>query len=412
MLLVVQASLAADGPPRERRHARHSSDELMEDLEYSLNGTVTEYLEVHVNYRHSCFPRQRARTAAEAGTGDDDDLPTRDGIASLQTTLQTTAVAAIKRHDFASPWSPHARSPQGKELFGIVASHWGIKRAHEVMRRVAGSRPVPPKRTSAVSAPLVLNSPPDPATTAPGEEEYSKRQQPAGTRREGTPKPSAAEGTVRRLSPLIPKRRTSLKSVLASSPWSPLQQQHPEQQHHGTERTPNQDFDPCPDHDDTTTSSIQPTERRKNSGGDNIAMLARRISHRLGKVRRVSSTLRTPSTSATKGARSPPPQSAASRQKRKSLGSIECKGAWAAGRAEMERHRTPPRGRRSVGCDRAIFPLTPAVVDLQAGGEVRTERTSRTVAAPAAMAHGRGSSGKMKWDGQKDKGWGWSGWWQ
>ena len=99
----------------------------MEDLEHHLSGTTTEYLRVRVTYRHSAFPQTQAPARAPATMAMADGIPPlaqEGGVANVQTTLQTTAVATVKRHDFASPWSPHAYTPpQPDELFEIVASH-------------------------------------------------------------------------------------------------------------------------------------------------------------------------------------------------------------------------------------------------------------------------------------------------
>lgn len=73
---------------RPRTHVRQKSDDLIEDL----GGTVTEYLRVRVAYCHSGFPQRQKQTTATVNS----TVP--DGIASIQTTIQTTATATIKRH--------------------------------------------------------------------------------------------------------------------------------------------------------------------------------------------------------------------------------------------------------------------------------------------------------------------------
>ncbi|GAB1318941.1 hypothetical protein MFIFM68171_09151 [Madurella fahalii] len=283
--------------------SRSNSDELMEDLEYRLSGATTEYLEIRVTYRHSGFPQERARTTAGA-----DALPPLDSVASVQTTIQTTAVATIKRHDFASPWSRHVRAPQLNELFEIVASHWGIKRACEVMQRVTSSRPISSRKTSALSPPAILEY--SPASVASEE----RRGERGSNKLERLLNPNNLEATIRP-SPPIPKRRASLKHVSVSSPWSPPQQQHPG---HRTEGTPDYDAGPSPVGHDAAKSVG--AEKRKGSGGGDMALLARRISHRLSRVRRASSTLLAPSCSAVGPTSSSPP--ALKSQKRKSFGRV------------------------------------------------------------------------------------------
>lgn len=200
----------------------------MEDLEYRLSGATTEYLKIRVTYRHSGFPQEHTARTVAGG-----DVPRQDSVAGVQTTIQTTAVAAIKRHDLASPWSPHTRAPQLNELFEIVASHWGIKRACEVMQRVISSRPISSKK-SALSPSFTLELSAASVASKERRERSFKKQ-------ERQLIPNTLEGTNRYSLP-IPKRQASLKHLSVSS-RSPLQQQHLGYQ---TEETPEQNVDSSP----------------------------------------------------------------------------------------------------------------------------------------------------------------------
>ncbi|KAK3379947.1 hypothetical protein B0T24DRAFT_176105 [Lasiosphaeria ovina] len=97
-----------------RGHARQSSDDLIKDLEYQLGSTTVEYLQVRVTYRHSGFPQQHGPPSLYNTAV--------DRVVGVQTTMETTAVAVIKRHNSSSPWSPRS-APQPNPLFEIIASH-------------------------------------------------------------------------------------------------------------------------------------------------------------------------------------------------------------------------------------------------------------------------------------------------
>ncbi|KAK3307037.1 uncharacterized protein B0T15DRAFT_162491 [Chaetomium strumarium] len=118
ILLVVRVRL----PPAvcssaARTNSRRKPDELIEDLERHLGGTTTEYLHVHVSYRHSSFPERHTQPMGTRHT------PESDGVDFLRTMIQTTATATIKRHNSESPWSPQPQTPRPNPLFTIMASH-------------------------------------------------------------------------------------------------------------------------------------------------------------------------------------------------------------------------------------------------------------------------------------------------
>lgn len=128
---------------------RQRSDELIEDLEHELSGIITEYLHVRVTYRHSGFPhqpiqkqRQGQKQRVVRGLFAECD----DGIAGIKTTIQTTAIGTIKRHNAASPWSQPLSSsspqPGSSHFLEVIASHWGPDNAHAVMQRIIRSKSV------------------------------------------------------------------------------------------------------------------------------------------------------------------------------------------------------------------------------------------------------------------------------
>ncbi|KAK4146800.1 uncharacterized protein C8A04DRAFT_25368 [Dichotomopilus funicola] len=132
---------------RQRTHVRQRSDELIEDLEHELSGIVTEYLHVRVTYRHSGFPHQPMRKQRQGQNQRAVGGPVTecdDGIAGIKTTIQTTAVGTIKRHNAASPWcQPLPRlspEPGSSHFLEVIAAHWGPDNAHAVMQRVIRSK--------------------------------------------------------------------------------------------------------------------------------------------------------------------------------------------------------------------------------------------------------------------------------
>ncbi|OIW32116.1 hypothetical protein CONLIGDRAFT_712510 [Coniochaeta ligniaria NRRL 30616] len=107
--------------PQRHTHTRQNSDDLIQDLEFTLGSSTTPYLVVQVVYAHSAFPDQST------------------GGCVTQTRLETTCTASIERHDVRSLWSPRGRrGAQKQELFGIIASHWGVEAAADVTRRMLG----------------------------------------------------------------------------------------------------------------------------------------------------------------------------------------------------------------------------------------------------------------------------------
>lgn len=272
LLQLAQVRFLPAAPTKPRTHTRQNSDDLIEDLEHHLGDTTTEYLQVRVTYHHSGFPQKQGETTAAV-------MP--NGIASIQTTIQTTAVAAIKCHNSASPWSPYPGAPQPNPLFEIIASHWGPVSARKAMQRVARSRSIRHKSSlipRSLSELLALS----------GEASWSVRGREDGgteTREEKrTVKPkqmSSEEAAPRtpmppaRTAPPIPKRKASLRHVLDSSPTT--QQQTP-------------DYEADPKGDPTWTKLRQtPGEAPKSTTGTSYGSVASRRSYRPGRIRKASS---------------------------------------------------------------------------------------------------------------------------
>ncbi|KAL2153238.1 hypothetical protein VTH82DRAFT_4393 [Thermothelomyces myriococcoides] len=148
LLFVAQIRLEPAGRHGPRtNHVRQKSDDLIEDLEVELGGIITEYLEVRVTYRHSGYPQRHSRLASVPTSSG----PGPDGLSRIQTTIQTTATASIRRHNSASRWSPLPCTARPNRLFEVVASHWGVDKAHAVMQRVIRSRWIQPRPNVAPS---------------------------------------------------------------------------------------------------------------------------------------------------------------------------------------------------------------------------------------------------------------------
>lgn len=211
LLFVAHIRLKPAVSSQQRTHVRQNSDDLIEDLERQLDGTLAEYLQVRVTYRHSRFPE---RGIPIVGTM---SATASDGISSLQTIMQTTAVATIKRHNFTSPWSPPPCMPRSNSLFEIIASHWDAEIAHAVMQRVIRSRYSPPRASTLGLLPdgaqvQQFMSSRVAAKAGWGEEDGIRyRDQNNQDALHSAPKPPA------RACPRIPKRQTSLRRVTGSS---------------------------------------------------------------------------------------------------------------------------------------------------------------------------------------------------
>lgn len=131
ILLLVQVVLqprVALSSPRQHKHARQMSEELMEDLQLQLGDSVMDYLSIQVSYSHSAFPFQRGAAGATE-------------VSILQTRLVTAAEATIKLHNSLSPWSPHP-IPARDCLLTVIESHWGSQKASEIMQQLLAQHPI------------------------------------------------------------------------------------------------------------------------------------------------------------------------------------------------------------------------------------------------------------------------------
>lgn len=124
LLAHIQFNPNTNHPPS---HRRQNSDDLIQDLEFTLGSSTTPYLSARVTYRHSSFPDQSSPGCT----------------LQQQTRLETTCTASIKRRNTRSVWSPSRQRQQQQQpasrkrpLFEIVASHWGAEAAADVTGRI------------------------------------------------------------------------------------------------------------------------------------------------------------------------------------------------------------------------------------------------------------------------------------
>ncbi|KAK4176706.1 hypothetical protein QBC36DRAFT_300905 [Triangularia setosa] len=232
---------------RLRRNAHQSSDDLMEDLEHHLGSTMTEYLQVRITYRHSGFPQQQQQQMRNMAMKNGFN----NGIANVQTSIQTTAVAVIKRHNSSSPWSPRPRAPQPNPIFEIIASHWGVQSANEVMQRIIGSRPLMARKGAMSPLPLgplgiLTGGRFTPSLISPeesGEEDHRRRHYSDNSTKEDSQSeevarlrpqqvmPTSSSAPPTRMAPPIPSRQTSLRQVSVDQQQQQHPEQHPQQRH-------------------------------------------------------------------------------------------------------------------------------------------------------------------------------------
>ncbi|KAH6607470.1 hypothetical protein Trco_003783 [Trichoderma cornu-damae] len=131
ILFLVQVVLrsGAASAPRQHKHTRQRSDELMEDLQRQLGDSLAPYMKIQVSYSHSAF---RSQLTAAGGTE----------VSALHTKLTTTVEATVKLHNIHSPWSPHP--VLGKDrLLALIERHWGSQKASEAMQQMQAQRCTP-----------------------------------------------------------------------------------------------------------------------------------------------------------------------------------------------------------------------------------------------------------------------------
>ncbi|KAK1857353.1 hypothetical protein CCHR01_00134 [Colletotrichum chrysophilum] len=99
VLVLAHVHFEAKGPIpfRPNGHIRQRSDDLIDDLEDQLGSSRVEYLRIVVKYKHSAFPK--------CGRSD-----TVDGVADVETKLETSATAALQHLNHRSLWSPRESS--------------------------------------------------------------------------------------------------------------------------------------------------------------------------------------------------------------------------------------------------------------------------------------------------------------
>jgi hypothetical protein len=340
---------------------------LIEDLEHQLGGAVTEYVQVRVTYRHSRFPQRRMQAAATVKT------TASDGVISLQTRLQTTAVAAIQRHNSASPWSPPPCLPRPNPLFEAIASHWGAENAHAVMQRVIRSRSIPPP-TGGESLPL--HRPPSPDSTEGTREQYKPREQ--VKRRSSQPSPKDSPPTPSpptQPAPHIPRRQTSLHHIPPSS-LTPTQQHHHHLDH---------------DHDTTPPGTV-----------------ARRKPHRPSRARHAASVFQASSSSSSSSSPPPPlqpfmtPTASRSRNSPDMVVSSSTSASSRVGaRAEAEWQQQQQQGQGQLSGRLFVEGKVAPVVVSPVVGDVVVGAGSTSTGGSV-----RGRKGK-----ERGSGWGWAGWW-
>nr|XP_036588381.1 ubiquitin-conjugating enzyme [Colletotrichum truncatum]KAF6799754.1 ubiquitin-conjugating enzyme [Colletotrichum truncatum] len=137
-------------------HLRQRSDELIDDLENQLGGSIIEYLRIVVTYKHSAFPRYNEPDKV-------------DGVADVGTKLETSAIAVIQQLNHRSPWSP-CLTPTRNPLFGIIYQHWPSDpdkcrdAIQQIVRQQSNSRslaqPTLTPKLSAEDSPMTMRTPP------------------------------------------------------------------------------------------------------------------------------------------------------------------------------------------------------------------------------------------------------------
>ncbi|KAL7804355.1 hypothetical protein V8C43DRAFT_320785 [Trichoderma afarasin] len=124
--LGIGSSSSLSFAPKQHKHIRQRSDELMEDLELQLGDSLMTYMSIRVSYSHSAFPSKSTSVSTVE-------------TSAFQTKLSTTAEAAIKLHNALSPWSPHP-IPVKNRLLPLIKRHWGPRKASRAMRLMLTQR--------------------------------------------------------------------------------------------------------------------------------------------------------------------------------------------------------------------------------------------------------------------------------
>ncbi|KAK4251524.1 hypothetical protein C7999DRAFT_27941 [Corynascus novoguineensis] len=420
VLFVAHIRLGPLAHHRPRTHVRQNSDDLIEDLEHELGGTVTEYLRVCVTYRHSEFPQKRKQTTERRSC-----TPFDDGVSNVQTTIRTTLTASIRRHNSASPWSPPPFTPRPNPLFEAIASHWGVDNAHAVMQRVVRSRFVLPdtpplakcRRDGSHTSELEASLP----AAKNWRRKQSHKEEPTLQTESGPGRSTPPPPT--RVAPPIPKRQASLCCMAAPS----LALQDHDTLRYGE----TQSLEDCSaeqhqlDLEQGTEEVIavtSPTEtvRRKiyqrhpsnySSSSSSSSSRRRRRRRRAVSFFRSSFPSSSCSSRSSSSSSSGPPPSSPQLPPRLApvvdvgnAGEGSISNSRARAKQEAEKHRGVG-GKWSIRNDAALVAFTPIVVDARLGELSRTRRLD----VGGAGSGTEGDSAKTR--KHKEKGLGWTGWW-
>lgn len=142
-LVLVNVELDLTDLSRLKGHTRSQSDELLEDLENQLGSAECEYLNINLVYRHSVF------SSATALPG---SVTSSSGIINPDTKICTAFTAIITRYNAASPWSPPP-APTPNRLVGIIAAHWGMDAADNLLHSKMTPQRMTPRKTTYLSFP-------------------------------------------------------------------------------------------------------------------------------------------------------------------------------------------------------------------------------------------------------------------
>ena len=415
----VRIPVASTIPSFARGHVRQSSDDLIRDLEHALGTTMIEYLQVRIAYRHSGFPHQVESRGTIVTEHDKAAVTAADGIGSVQTTMETTACAVLKKQNTASLWSPRLPQPQNTPLFEIIASHWGQASAREVMHRVNNrtlSTTIMHRQQAASSPPSLGHHHIAQAYCLPASERIS----------EETIRPIPAPHP-RRAAPPIPKRQMSLHRVSVSQVGGVLARRRPEETSNPTSVAVgdySEESDPARkiwsqmrrssmgDFEDGMEPGIYPSRARKMPSPKPIStpregtMAVRRLSRS-----ELRASLATPATKKSGGRRNQQEgdkAEAASDGKPRELKRASSAATPSSGEKKEGRAVAVTTGAEAItgsGIDSSgVMGASPAVVAVKTGTGAGADRGQVT----QYYGTRRSKSGKKDSTGK----WGWAGWWQ
>ncbi|KAK1831358.1 hypothetical protein QBC39DRAFT_94116 [Podospora conica] len=429
-LLIMAYVRVSPARPGQRRsgHVRESSDDLIQDLEYHLGSTTTEYLEIRVTYRHSGFPHHASSPCYDPAAPSSASRES-DGIARIQTTMETRAFAIIKRHNSSSFWSPRPAPQPNPHLFDIIACHWGTASAREILTRISArpQTPLHPQRAMNFAANVPL--PPSPRSSP----RLRVREQAS----DDTPRSHALGPGPIRAAPPIPARQASLHRT--DFPLNQVPDELPPASQ--SSASPIEEYDGATD----PARRIWSQMRRTSYNGINVA----KPRHPMSRMRKMASLAAlVPSPALTTPTKGP-----ALTAKRQSLGTPTTpvrKPVGGPGRMLENQERaitgvSSVRGRKSMGGESYASTLKGAAMSMRSRGDFKMDGEAKSrrfdgsggVNTMSRMGHsgipvgvglGTGNRSSMHSEGvaggnhygtgrgkEKEKGspkWGWPGWWQ